>query len=133
MSGLIHTELSQAVQLTNADGQAPALGQTIGNIGKSALLLLPLVRFGKVGLLIGVPIFVVLAAQQVWEYVLGRLEDRRGDFQTAISARIALLGNRVEAEFERELRQRLTDLHTWQEKSVRETVSLTVEERVGYF
>jgi hypothetical protein len=133
VSGMIRTELSQAVRLAETASQTPALGQTVGNIGKSAVLLLPLVRFGKVGLIIGVPLFVVLAGREVWNYVLSRLDDRRGDYQTAISARIALLGNRVGAEFEREIRQRLTDLHTWQERSVRETASLMVQERVSLF
>jgi hypothetical protein len=130
---MIRTELSQAVRLAATAGQTPAIGQTIGNIGKSAVMLLPLLRFGKVGLLIGVPVFVVHAGRQVWDYVLGRLDDRRGDFQTAISAQIALLGNRVGAEFEREVRQRLTDLHTWQEHSVRATANQMVDERVGLF
>lgn len=133
VGGMIRTELSQAVRLAETAGQTPAIGQTIGNIGKSAVMLLPLMRFGKVGLLVGVPVFIVLAGRHVWDYVLSRLEDRRGDYQTAISARIALLGNRVGSEFEREIRERLTDLHTWQERSVRQTANVLVEERVSLF
>ena len=133
VSGIIRTELSQAVQLATTAGQGPALGQSIGNIGKSSVMLLPLVRLGKVGLVIGIPLFVILAGREVWNYVLGRLDDRRGDFQAAISARIALLGNRVGDEFEREVRQRITDLHTWQERSVRDTASQLAQERVSYF
>lgn len=130
---MIRNELTQAARLAETAGQSPALGQTVGNIGKSALMLLPLVRYGNFGLLIGVPLFIVLAGRQVWDYVLSRIDDRRGDFQMAISAKIALLGNRVGAEFEREMRQHLTDLHTWQERSVCETANLMVRERVGFF
>ena len=46
-----------------------------------------------------------------------------GDYQAAISGRLALLGNRVGASFEQEVRQRLADLHTWQEGSVRATAA----------
>jgi len=131
VSGMIRTELSEAVQSATTASQTLAIGQSVGNIGKSAVMLLPLVRFGNVGLLIGVPLFVVLAGREVWNYVLRRLDDRRADFQTAISAKIALLGNRVGTELEREIRQRLTDLHTWQERSVRQTASQMIQERVG--
>ena len=59
---------------------------------------------------------------------MGRLDDRRGDYQAAISGRLALLGNRVGAEFEREIRERLNDLHTWQERSIRNTAKQVAEE-----
>ena len=78
-----------------------------------------------------IPVFFILAARHVWEYITGRLDDRRGEYQAAISSRLALLGNRVGAEFEREVRQRLTDLHTWQERSIRNTATRLAEERVG--
>lgn len=131
VNGMIRADLSRVLQAASAAGQTPALGSTIENIGESAIKLLPVVRFGKVGLVIGVAVFVVLAAKEVWDYVLGQLDDRRADYQAAISARIALLGNRVGAQFEREVRQRVSDLHGWQERSVREAAIQMVQERIG--
>lgn len=75
--------------------------------------------------------FFLDAARHVWDYLTARLEDRRGEYQAAISGRLALLGNRVGTEFEREVRRRLADLHTWQERAVRETAGRLAEERVG--
>jgi hypothetical protein len=78
-----------------------------------------------------VPVFLLQATKHVWDYVMGQLENRRGDYQAAISGRLALLGNRVGGEFEREVRLRITDLHTWRERSIRETAQRLAEERVG--
>lgn len=131
LGGMIRTEISQAARQAVSGNQKPAVGETIGRVGASAVLLLPLIQFGQVGLAVGIPVFVILAARHVWDYVTARLEDRRGNYQAAISSRLALLGNRVGAEFEREVRQRLTDLHTWQERSIRNTATRLAEERVG--
>ncbi len=131
LGGLIRGELATAARQAMAEGQRPALGKTIGKIGESAVLLLPLVEFGAPGLKVGIPLFFLLAARHVWDYVAAQLDDRRGDYQAAISARLALLGNRAGAEFERELRGRLTDLFTWREQSVRETARRLAEERVS--
>jgi hypothetical protein len=133
LGNMIREELAQAAQQSVSGPQRPAVGETIGKVGRSAVLLLPLIRFGPVGLAVGIPVFFVLATKHVWDYATARLEDRRGDYQAAISGRLALLGNRVGAEFEREVRLRLTDLHTWQERSVRNTATRLAEERIGLF
>jgi len=131
LGGFIRTELAEAARLATSADQAPALGQTVEKIGKSSVLLLPVVRLGPVGASIALPLFVVLAAHGLWAYLAGQLEDRRSDYQAAISGRLALLGNRVGAEFEREVRRRLVDLHTWQERSVRVTAQSLAAERIG--
>jgi hypothetical protein len=132
LGGLIRVEMTAAAQLAAADGRAPAVGATIGEIGRSAVLLLPLAGLGPEGVAIGVPVFVLLAIKAVWDFVAGQLEDRRGDYQAAISARLAGLGNRVGSEFEQEVRLRLTDLHTWRERAVRATADRLAAERVGF-
>jgi hypothetical protein len=137
---LIRAELAQAARQAVFGNRRPSVGETIGKIGESAVRLLPLARIRtEVGLRglareenpLVIPVFFLLAARHVWDYFSARLEDRRGDYQAAISGRLALLGNRVGSEFEREVRQRLTDLHTWQERSVRETAGRLAGERVG--
>jgi hypothetical protein len=131
LSSMIKSELGQAARQAATANQQPAVGETIGKIGASAVLLLPLVRFGALGLKVGIPVFVILAAKHLWDYAMGQLQERRGDYQVAISRRLALLGNRVAAEFEREVRVRLSDLHTWQERAVRATAMRLADERVG--
>lgn len=140
LSENIRTDLSQAARIAMSGNQRPAIGETIGKIGHSALLLLPLskVSVAMTGSAIAVlsnpfvlPVFVIMAARHVWVYIRGRLDDRRGEYQAAISSRLALFGNRVGGEFEREVRQRITDLHTWQENSIRATAHRLAKERVG--
>ena len=131
LSGLIREDIRQAIQKVATGTQVPALGQTIDKIGHSAVMLLPLVRYKQMGMAVGIPVFLVLAAKHVWDYIMARIDDPRDDYQAAISGRLAMLGNRVGAEFEREVRQRLSDLHTWQERSLHETASRLAEERVN--
>jgi hypothetical protein len=133
LGGLIRADLSRSVELAAAAGRRVALGQTVEAIGKSAVLLLPLALIGPAAEAIAVPLFVVTACNAVWEYVADRLTDRKGDLQTTISALLAGLGNRVGAEFEREIRLRLTDLHTWQDQAVRAMANRVAAEQVGLF
>jgi hypothetical protein len=126
LSGLIRNELAQAVKESSKSNLAPAIGDTIGKIGESAVMLLPVARYPN----LFVPLFVVLAAKSIWDFIWGQFHDPQNDLQAMISGRLALLGKRVGAEFEREVRQRLTDLHTWQEKSIRALASRLVDERI---
>ena len=131
VGGLVRAEIAAAAASAAGAGRRPALGTTIQTVGRSAVLLLPVLTAGPAGLAVGVPVFVLLAARPVWEYVAARLDDRRGDYRAAISARLAVLGNRVGAEFEREVRGRIADLHQWQERSVRATAARLADERAG--
>jgi hypothetical protein len=131
VDGFIRNEMANIRKDATTATQKPALGETIGAIGASAVLLLPLIEFGQVGLAVGVPVFLLLAAKPIWEFVLAQLDDRRSDTQAAISGKLALLGNQVAGEFEREVRLRLADLHHWQQRSIRETATRVVEERIG--
>ncbi|MDY3560381.1 hypothetical protein R5W23_001615 [Gemmata sp. JC673] len=131
MSGLVRTGLEDALQQTSANHQNTALGNTIGAIGKSAVKLLPLVKLGKVGVAIAIPAFFILAAKHCWDYSMARLDDRRGEYQTAITDRISNMAARIGTEFEKDVRQRITDLHTWQESSIRETAERVAQEKIG--
>ena len=140
LDGTIRTELAKAAQEAISTYQRPAVGETIRKIGESALLLLPLcdvkASASKDGASVTfnpmvVPVFFMQAARAVWDYIMGRLSDHHEEQQAAISGRLALLGNHVGAEFEQEIRQRLTDLQTWQERSLRETAARLAEERIG--
>jgi hypothetical protein len=131
MSGLVRGGLEDAVQQASANHQNPALGNTIGKIGKSAVMLLPLAKLGPVGVAIGIPVFFVLAAKHCWDYSMAKLDDRRGEYQTAITTRVSDMAARIGVEFEKEIRQRITDLHTWQESSIRETAARVAQEKIG--
>jgi len=128
----IREEIRAAVR-TAAANRLPALGETMENIGKSALLLAPLALFGNAGLAVGIPLFVANSIRNVWNYIWSRWQDRRGDFQAALSGRFAMLGNRVGDGFQTEIRLRLNDLYTWRSNAVRNQAEKIVEERIGMF
>ena len=137
---MIRRDLAQAAGQAGSAPRRPSAGETIGKIGESAVMLLPManvkVAAGPGGLAaegnaLVLPAFLLLALGHVWAYFAARLEDRRGDYQAAMSKRLALLGLRAGAEFEREVRMRLADLHAWQEASVRRTAERLAEERIG--
>ena len=143
LDDMIRSKLAQAAHEAVSAYQRPAVGETIGKIGQSACSL-PLsnvtasvtASLSAAGASLGaslrfnpmvVPAFFILAARPVWEYIRGRLSDRHEEQQAAISGGLALLGNHVGAEFEREVRQRLADLHTWRERSLRATATRLAE------
>jgi hypothetical protein len=131
MSDVVKAELADARQFQIESHQNPALGETIGAIGKSAIMLLPLAKLGPVGAAIGIPIFLVLAAKHVWDYAMARMDDRKGEYQAEISSKIANMGKRIAAEFEKEVRQRITDLHEMQEFAIHETAEKIVSRKIG--
>jgi hypothetical protein len=129
LGSLIEAELRSAVQhaAAAAADQGPALGTTLRQVGESAILLLPLARSGG----LAVPLFFLLAARPVWEFIASRLQDRRAGFQAEVSGRLALLGNQVGAELESKVRRRLAALHAWQDQAVHALTERLVAERVG--
>jgi len=129
---MIRQEMGDAVRHAWESAEKPALGQTIRKVGESAILLLPLARCGKPGLVIAVPVFVLLALKHTFDYVVGQFTDHSRDCQTAITERIAGLGKRVGSEFEREIRQRIGDLHAWQENALRAAARQQAEERISF-
>ncbi len=133
MSGVVKAELADARQFQIESHQNPALGETIGAIGKSAIMLLPLAKLGPVGAAIGIPIFLVLAAKHVWDYAMARMDDRKGEYQAEISSKIANMGKRIAAEFEKEVRQRIADLHDMQEFAIKDTADRIVSSKISFF
>jgi hypothetical protein len=127
LDGLIRKELHATAVATLSVGLPPSIGELMDGIGSSALRLVLLVRDPSLRL----PVFFILAARPVWEFVSARLKERRRECQIAVSEHVASLGDRVGAEFEREIRQRIADLHKLQEHSLRATADRIAAERVG--
>ncbi len=128
----IRGDIQAMVRTANAN-RLPALGESLENIGKSALLLVPLAFCGEAGLAVGLPLFVISGIRSLWDYIWSRWDDRRADFQAAISGRLAMLGNRIGDGFQQEMRLRLNDLHTWRTNAVRKQADNIVEGRIGLF
>jgi hypothetical protein len=129
MEPLVRQSLDEAIQRATVAGQRPALGETAGNIGKAALLVLPVVTLPQ----IAIPLFALLAMRHLFAYVMGQLTHQVGDYQRAISDRLALLGNRIGVEFETEIRTRIAHLHEWQDQAVQATAAIQASEAISLF
>jgi hypothetical protein len=79
---------------------------------------------------IAYPLFLIKALGSAWTFVLGRLAHPAGDYQLAITERLSVLGNRVGAECEQEIRRRIADLHTFQQQAVEAAAMQKVNEAI---
>jgi hypothetical protein len=126
---LIRESLRDAIKLAAVAGQKPAIGETIASIGISAIRIFPILAH----LGIALPVFVLLALHPLFTYIMGQINNKIGDYQLAISERIALLGDRVGTEFEAEIRARLADLHQWQEEALQHAAKAQAEHAIPVF
>jgi hypothetical protein len=115
LAPLLQAGLRQAVEQAASGNRRLALDATLAEVSKSALMLVPLSAEAP---WLGWPLFAVLALKPVFEYFIGRVKDRASDLQWAVSDKLAQLGNRMGSEFEGEVRNRITDLHRWQDQAV---------------
>lgn len=111
----IRHRIDDCLSIAQAAGQRPALTQTMESIGTSAVMLLPLLPKPE----LMVPLFLLAAVSSLGEYCYRLLRDRVGDVQEAVSARLALLGNRIGSELETEISTAIGRLHEWQDQSLR--------------
>jgi hypothetical protein len=129
---LIRVALEESLDVARTAGQRPALQQTTGKIGESALQFLPLVPISPA---LAVPAFVAVSAGHLYSYFAGLWN--RGDsidfIRKAVSARMALLANRLGNEFASEMRRAIGRLHGWQEQAVRGAAAVHAEEAVPIF
>jgi hypothetical protein len=116
---LIEESIQDVLNHARVAGTRPALGQTVGKIGRSALLLMPLAPVGGANPWTAIPLCLLAVFPPVWEYILGQLSHRQGSYQLAISSKVALLGNRVGAELETSFREQIAQMHHWQEQALR--------------
>lgn len=130
MTELVRRELATAHALSVSASRTPALAETVGAIGKTAVMLMPAARFKKAGVLVAVPVFILVAIGEVWRYVVGQPEPRRAGLQAALSGRMANLGERAAGLLEREVRRRIQILHGWQQQALNETAIRLANERV---
>lgn len=114
-SGIIESlELARSVT-----GTQPVLSETAAGIGEAAILLLPLARVPGAAQSF-LPVFLLTAVSHLFSYVnaLWNRAESIDVVRRAVSARLALLANRIGAEFESEVRVAVGRLHDWQQQAV---------------
>lgn len=121
LDSFISIQLDDTIsQSANVADRPSAISSAIG-VGKASLMVLPLLRLPPPYNLVAIPAFALAAITHFANYVVGLLFQDLSAAKIAISDRIALLGNRVASEFNTELKARIADLHTWQNKALRTT------------
>jgi hypothetical protein len=130
---LLRNQLELAARRAKATGQMPVLAEAVESLGTQALLLVSMIRFEVAGTEVCLPKFLVQGSRHVLDYILERITKRKENCQADISKRVAELGNRLGSEFEKEIRRRLTDYHTWQENAVRLAADRRAAEQIGFF
>jgi hypothetical protein len=123
---LVRERLHEAIRLARAAGERPAVSEVLSSLGTSALLVLRV----RAHPLITLPVFVLLALRPLFGYVLGALDTKVGDYQRAISERLAALGNDLGDWFAAEVRVRVEHLHSWQEGALRGAAAARAREAV---
>jgi hypothetical protein len=112
MEPFICVQLAKVREAAYPAGERPALSSVLMGIGRSAILLLPVAAGDP---RIAFPLFMIRALGHLWRWLVVQLSDQTKEFQTEISGRLTLLGDRLGSEFEQEIRSRVSDLHYWQE------------------
>lgn len=121
--------IEQAKSSTYPVGQHPTLKGTIGQIGFSAIILLPLAEVAPEVIL---PVFLITALFPVYEYIISFVENRQLRSKEVLSKKLSLLGNRIGMEFEREIMKRISDLHTWQSQAILNYVEIQSHENIHW-
>ena len=131
---LIRRDLTNSLALAQSAGQRPALQQTIGTIGESALLMLPMARVAIASRLFW-PLFLLVAVGHLFSYLSGLWSAGRSRqlIRTAVSERMTLLADRIGDEFERALTQSIGQLHTWQHRAVTMAAQGQAERAISLF
>jgi hypothetical protein len=130
---LVQKQVEQAVHQARRVTEEPGWRQAVRSLGTEALLAGPDVTIVVAGKPIQLPEFLVNASRHVFGVVLDYLGDPQWDCQATITKRLASLGNQTAAEFDKEIRRRLNDLHAWREQAVRLAAEQHAAERIGFF
>jgi hypothetical protein len=129
LSPLVERGIRQALEQARTTVQKPALSDYSNELGKSAMLLLPVMLQAP---WVGWPLFVVQALKPVFAYLIDRVKDRAHDLQLAVSDKLSQLGNRCGSEFENEVRLRIGDLHKWQGGAVEAAAGQQAEQLIRW-
>jgi hypothetical protein len=129
MTPLVQRGIRQALEEARSTVQKPALTDVPNEIGKSAMLLLPVTSQAPWA---GWPLFLVQVLKPVFAYLIDQVKDRARNLQFAVTDKLSQLGNRCGSEFENEVRLRIRDLHKWQDAAVEAAARQQAEQLIRW-
>jgi hypothetical protein len=114
---LVRERLTAAIRDTTSTTLRPAISTLLDSLGASAVMLLPVMIEAPYA---GVPVFAALAFRPVFQFFIGLFRSPQADVQQRVCGHLAVLSQRLGSELEREVRQRIAELHSWQYGAMRE-------------
>jgi hypothetical protein len=129
----VSAQVEQAVRRSHHVTEEPGWREAIRERGAEALLASEQVKFDLGDHTIEVPEYVLSASRRALGQLLDFLGDAQWDCHKWITARLAVLGNQAAAQFVKEIRRHLNDLHSWREQAIRLAAEQQAVERIGFF
>jgi len=129
LTPMVQRGIRQALEQGRSAVQKPARSDLPDEIGKSAMLLLPVMLQAPWA---GWPLFFVQVLKPVFAYLVDRVKDRAHNLQFAVTDKLSQLGNRCGAEFDNEVRLRIGDLHKWQDGAVEAAARQQAEQLIRW-
>jgi hypothetical protein len=130
---LLERQVESAARQARRVTDEPGWREAVRSLGTEALETTQEISLNIGGQSVKMPEFAVTAWRQAFKTVLDLLGDTKWDCQKTMTERLASLGLKTAAEFEKELRRRLNDLHFWREQAVRLAAEQHAAERIGFF
>jgi hypothetical protein len=130
---LVEHQIEQAARQAHKITDEPAWREKLRSLGTEALEASQDVSFEVGDRTIRMPEFAITASRLVLGKVVELLGDPKWDCQTALTERFASLGKQTATEFEKLIRRRLNDLHTWRLQAVRLAAEQHAADRIGFF
>jgi hypothetical protein len=130
---LVELQVEQAAKHAHRITDEPEWREQLRSVGTAALESGEDVSFEIGGRAVRIPEFVVIASRRVFGKVLELLGDPKWDCQNAMTERFAALGKQTASDFEKDLRRKLNNLHSWREQAVRTAAEQHAADRIGYF
>jgi hypothetical protein len=126
---LVRERVRTAIVETTTVTMRPAIESLLASVGTSALLLLPVMIESP---FCGVPVFAALAFRPAFDFFIGLFRSPQADVLQRVCGQLAVLSDRLGSEFEREVRRRIAELHSWQYGAMREVAQEQAWRSVGW-
>jgi hypothetical protein len=129
---LVQRQIEQAVKEVHA-GQS-GWRETVRSLGEEALETGEEVRLEIGDHSIRIPEFWAKASRKVFsDSFIQALGSTKDDLQTSLNNRMLYFGREVASELEKEMRERLNKLQTWQLQAIHLSAEQQAAERIGFF
>ncbi len=113
-------------------GQDLALGETFTEVGRAALLLIPIKRIGKGGAQVAVPHYIVEALRPYCSYLSEKVGSQNENVQREMSKKLSQLGNHIGDECKKVMTEKVSFLHIIRKMTLMEIARGLAKQQVQF-